>query len=311
MPTVFDDSGTAYDAVQVTQPTSLNGRLVPVGWWILTDPFGRRSEVSPASFTTMFTPVQGAYQLGQPGGAASLDKSGLVIQHSNFEGVAYGTATLDKNGNLVQNAGLALLNGAGEVIEDPASKGQTNGLATLNGSGNLVQTGGLLLASSLGAASGVASLDANQHTVQPPVHGVRAKGVWFNGNGSNPLSSATLQDLYTFDSMHWTGTSSGPFTLTTSGGLLAVRVTFANISNYYTNLAYTIDASIVIDTQPAITIGKQGILATGGWLESWTMGYAVAVAAGSHAIHVRVANEGGASGTWTYASVYVEVEEVA
>lgn len=107
MPTVFDDQGQAYDAVQVTQSTPLGGLQVPAGWWIVTNVATRqRSPVNPASFAAMFSPVQGAFMLGQPGGASQLDLNGKVIERLSYEAVPNGVATLDSNGNLVQTAGL-------------------------------------------------------------------------------------------------------------------------------------------------------------------------------------------------------------
>lgn len=189
--TVWDAQGNVYDAVQVTTAgTSVNGRIVPVGWWIVTNAYGKRSDVSPQSFLTMFTPAQGTLQLGQPGGAASLNKSGLVEQHSAFEALPYGTATLDQNGDLVQIGNLATINASGQVVQNPASYGQPNGAATLDASGDLVQTAGLVLASSLGVAGGVATLDANGHVQQQATHGTYRKWSYYNTAGGNVTNTA-------------------------------------------------------------------------------------------------------------------------
>lgn len=222
MATVFDDQGVAYDSVQVTVPTPIGNFTVPVGWWIVTDPFGRRSPVSPQSYLTMFSPAQGVLNLGTPGGAASLDKNSLVIQHSNFEGQPNGTATLDGAGQLVQRGGLATINGAGQVQQAPASYGQPNGAATLDGSSHLVQTGGLVLASELAAPGGVATLDANGHVQQEGSLGVYRKWAYQNTSAGNLNGTAWGNYPY--------GLSAALQIVSDGTGLFLVRCSLKNLN---------------------------------------------------------------------------------
>lgn len=116
MPTVFDAQGQAYSAVQLTTASQIGVRHIPAGWWIVTDGQGQRSPVEPTSFDRMFTPVQGVYNLGTPGGAAQLDHNAQITNRLAYEAAALGVATLDSNATLVQTTGLVLYDAQGRVI---------------------------------------------------------------------------------------------------------------------------------------------------------------------------------------------------
>lgn len=167
-----------------------------------------------------------------------------------------------------------------------------------------------VLASQVGQPNGVAALDAGGFVSQMDRYGTRRHAAWINTNGANPFNTAAQQDIYTFDSAHWSGSNGGPFALTTQGGLLLARIHFPNISDYYTNQAYTIDGAVSIDNGAAVILAKAQIAAAGGWLEAWGFCYVAAVAAGAHSVKFLFANEGAAAGTWTYTSAFVELAEI-